>query len=386
MPLTALYQSAVKLLEPLTDEETYKIVIEEAKKLSGCTGGSLFLADSKKRLIRIYSNISAERQIAPRKNGFAYEAYRKRKIVIITPRMMKQIHPEVKKKPSTYVVMIPISFAKESMGVIILQSNKKVTLSKRRMQILQLFGSMVTLKLRNNIYLHESQAALETRDLFISMASHELKTPLTTISAYSQLIEKKLLNGAEINMKWLDVLHGATARMSRLINELLHVNQIRTGKLKYYFQSTHLLQIAHQAKMDLHSFAPEYEVKIHDHIKHKDDDVVSGDPDKLVQVGNNLLNNAAKFSPPEKPIVITIAKEKNKVTFSVTNYGPTIDAKDLPYLFNEFYKVGNHTKEGLGLGLFISKKIVEAHRGKISVSSTERDGTTFKVSIPALQK
>lgn len=384
MPLSALYQSAVKLLEPLSEEDTYRTIIEEGQKLSRCTGGSLFLADSKRKLVREYSNIPPERHVTPRKDGFAYQAFKKREIIVLTPKILKQIHPDNYKRLGQYVVMVPIAFGKVSMGVLILQSNKKVLFSKRRIQILQLFGSMATLKLRNNQYIKETQAALETRDLFISMASHELKTPLTTISAYSQLIEQKLATNGEIKMKWLDVLHSATARMSRLINELLHVNQIRTGKLKYIFQPTHISKVAQQAKTDLQSFAPEHEVVIDNQLTRKDEDVVSGDFDKLVQVGNNLLNNAVKFSPFDKPIVLRISREKNKVVFSVTNYGPLIPEKDLPYVFNEFYKVGDHTKEGLGLGLFISKKIVEAHRGKIWVTSTEKEGTTFKVSIPAL--
>lgn len=384
MPLSALYQSAVKLLEPLSEEETYKIIIEEGQKLSRCSGGSLFLADGRRKLVRQYSNLPQEKQVNPRKDGFAYQAYKKKEIIVLTPKILKEIHPEKYRKVGTYVVMVPIAFGKVSMGVLILQSNKKVIFSKRRLQILQLFGSMATLKLRNNLYIRETQAALETRDLFISMASHELKTPLTTISAYSQLIEQKLATNGEIKMKWLDVLHSATARMSRLINELLHVNQIRTGKLKYYFQPTHISKVAQQAKTDLHSFAPEFNVIVDSHLQKKDDDLVSGDFDKLVQVGNNLMNNAAKFSPIDKPIILEITREKNKVIFSVTNYGPLIPQKDLPYVFNEFYKVGDHTKEGLGLGLFISKKIVEAHRGKISVSSTAKEGTTFKVSISAI--
>lgn len=384
MPLSALYQSAVKLLEPLSEQETYKTITEEGEKLAGCNGGTLFLADARKKLVCYYSNLPVEKQITPKKNGIAYQSYIHRKVIVVTPKVIKRIHPESYQNISKYVVMIPISYGKKSMGVLILQSSRKVIFSKRRIQILQLFGSMATLKLRNNVSLRETQSALETRDLFISMASHELKTPLTTISAYSQLIEQKLATNGEVKMKWLEVLHSATARMSRLINELLHVNQIKTGKMKYIFQPTHISKVVMQAKTDLHSFAPEFKVIIDSKLSNKTSDVVSGDFDKLVQVGNNLLNNAAKFSPLDKPIVLQIHREKNKVVFSVTNYGPKIPKKDLPNLFNEFFKVGGHTKEGLGLGLYISKKIVETHRGKITVVSSSKEGTTFKVTIPAL--
>ncbi len=381
--LSTIYELAVKLLEPLSEQETYKTIVQEAIHLTGAKHGTLYLSDKKGGFNRAYTTLPPELQVEPRKKGYAYETYKTRTVRIVNFRELKRTHPEKNYPSRRYIAMIPLSYGRKSMGVLVLHTEKFKNPFPKKIRILELFGSMATLKIRNNMLFAETKTAVETRDLFISMASHELKTPLTTISAYAQLIEKKVRVDQDINPEWLVVLNKATLRMTRLINELLHVNQIKTGKLPYKFGVCNLEEVAKYAVTEFKSSYKGYSIQFINEIKDRAQTEVRGDFDKLIQVVTNLLNNAAKFSPIDKPIILKLYLKGNKVCLSVSDQGKGIAEHHLPFLFTEFYKVDHNYREGLGLGLFISKKIMEAHRGTIKVESKEGKGSTFHILIPS---
>ncbi len=384
--LTNIYQLAVKLLEPLSEQETYAVILSEAERLVGANEGTVYLVNRKKEFDRAFSTVPKELQVTPRHEGYAYETYKTRKIKIVNFRQLKKTHPERQYPHPQYIVMIPLSYNKKAIGVIVLHTEKLLVLSNKKTKILELFSSMATLKIRNNMLFSEAKTAVETRDLFISMASHELKTPLTTISAYAQLIQKRVSNKQEVKEEWLTVLSSATMRMTRLINELLHVNQIKTGKLPYSFAICNLLDVAEQAATEFKNSNKKNQLIFKKTETNPELTLVRGDFDKLFQVVTNVLNNAAKFSPAENSVLMSLSSKKSTVTLSITDQGKGISDEHLPFLFSEFYKADNNIKEGLGLGLFISKKIVEAHRGTIKVKSQVGKGSTFIVSIPLAKK
>jgi signal transduction histidine kinase len=381
--LTKIYSIALRLLDPIGDAETYATIIKETVDQTGTEYGSIFLADKKKKLERVYTTVPKNFQLEPRRNGFTYQAFRTGELIVVSAAKLRKFHPEIHSKPIKFIVIMPLFYGKKAFGVMTLQSSKPIRFSEKRQQILKLFGSLISLKIRNTSLYSELKNALEMRDLFISMASHELKTPLTTISAYSQLIQKKIQQGQRIDPQWTEVLTFATQRMTRLINELLHVNQIKTGKMPYQFSKTSLAEVINQALTDFKSAYSNHDIELHNLLE-SGQEFVNGDKSKLIQVVINILNNAAKFTLPEKRISVTLSQKNKYNLITIKDEGIGISKDDLEHLFEEFYKVDNNTKEGLGLGLFISKKILEAHRGKIKLKSELGKGTEVIISIPVL--
>lgn len=380
LALTEIYESAIKLVAPLGEEETYSTIVSEGQRLAGASYGSIFLW-MHDRLVRVYSSVPVHLQIEPRRNGFTYQAFAEKKAMVVNINRINQVHPEFNDHNTKKMIFIPLSFNGQAIGVVTLDSMQTGTFSNKRLQTLHVFGTLASLKLRNQFLLAETKSALETRDLFISMASHELKTPLTTISAYAQLINKHMLQGKEIDPKWAETLSVAALKMSRLVNELLHVNQIRTGQMVYKKEPTLVGDIVQKAVTDFASSYREHMLHVEMSLKVKQS-YIEVDGDKIGQVLINLLNNAGKFSPPDQPILLQVRIEKKQITFSVIDHGPGISQEHLQHLFEEFYKANANSKEGLGLGLFISKKILEAHRGIITVESQLGLGTTVSATVP----
>lgn len=377
--INAVYRSALKLMVSVTPEDVYPTVVQEAQKLANAVSGTIFLFQHD-RLKRVYSTVPKNDQLEPRKDGFSFRAFTTRKAFVVSIKKLKKVHAQYNPDGIKQVIFIPLSYGNNAIGVITLDSSQHTVFSAKKIQTLKLFGSLASLKIRNDSLLAELQTAVQTRDLFISMASHELKTPLTAISAYAQLINKNTLQKKAIKAEWLRALRNSSFRMTRLINELLDINQIRTGNMIYNFVSVDPLTLIELAINDFKMSYPDQEfILVNKSVKNC---LMTADKDKLIQVLINILNNAAKFTDDKLPVILAVKKKGRKIVISIVDKGEGIDQEDLKNLFQEFYKAKNNAREGLGLGLFISKKIIEAHKGKIQISSTVGKGTTVTLIFP----
>lgn len=381
--ITAVYKSTLRLMGTLSPEDTYSAIVQEAQRLADAMYGSIFLIKNDK-LIRVYSTVPPELQIVPRTEGYTYQAFKSRKAMIVPVSKMKKIHPIYGQSETKRIVFIPLCYEDFTLGVIALDSKYDKPMTAKRMQTLQLFGSLASLKLRNISLLSDLKEAVSTRDLFVSMASHELKTPLTAILAYVELVKHCVEKNTVPNPAWINSLLLSSKRMSRLINELLHINQIRSGKMNYSFKNVLVSELITMVLNDFQMSYPSQKLEVENSMANQNQHLVA-DRDKLVQVFINLLNNAAKFTNDKKIVLFQIREEKDTIVFTVTDHGKGISPADLEHLFEEFYKGSQNTKEGLGLGLFISNKIVQAHHGTISVDSTVNVGTSVTVTLPKHQ-
>lgn len=377
--VSRVYRSALKLMAPLTVEGTHAVIVQEAQKLVRAKYGSIYIFENG-QFKRIFSTSPESLQVSPRENGYAYKAFLTRKTLCIPARKLAKAHSIYKNSNVKFTIIIPLTYESSTLGVVTLEATRDLTVRPNDLRILGLFGSLASLKIRNNLLFTELKEALETRDLFISMASHELKNPLTTTSAYAQLIQAQATKGKEIKPEWLETLLSATQRMTRMINELFDINQIKSGKMAFKFQQVDVFDVLANSITDFKSSFPFHTVLVVDKRASKEKSAV--DADKLLQVFNNILNNAGKFSKPNKKITIELVSSDTTITVRITDQGPGIDAEELDRLFSEFYKGKKHSSEGLGLGLFISKRIIEAHGGQILVESEIKKGTTFTIHLP----
>ncbi|MGZ8850959.1 MAG: sensor histidine kinase, partial [Thermoanaerobaculia bacterium] len=224
------------------------------------------------------------------------------------------------------------------------------------------------------------------KDEFLSIASHELRTPVTSIKGYTQLAKTLIReNDLATSEEYLDVALDQIDRMSRLILELLDVSRIETGRLEIRREpiqwSTFVRDVVHRhhtavSDRRFHMNVPDETL------------IVSGDRDRLEQVLGNLLENAVKYSPEGSEILVTVDNEEDQVVTSVCDNGIGIPSDELTQVFERFHRgrqVSSTNYGGLGLGLYITKQIIERHGGKIWVESREGSGTMFSFSLPAVR-
>jgi signal transduction histidine kinase len=231
------------------------------------------------------------------------------------------------------------------------------------------------------------------------MASHELKTPLTSISGLAQVLlrrlRRRLEQGHPSETEWseeqrghverLELLNSQTARLGRLIDELLDVSRIESGKLDFHWASVDLAQLITEVAGRLQMTTNLHTIRV-------DLDGVAGgsvtaDRDHLEQVLDNLVTNAIKFSPEGGTIEVKLRDGSNSesVVVSVQDPGVGIPANQLEAIFGLFYQAEDPVSRrtgGMGLGLYISREIINRHGGRIWAESAPNQGSTFSISIP----
>jgi len=217
---------------------------------------------------------------------------------------------------------------------------------------------------------------------FIAMASHELKTPLTSLKAYLQLLSKRLASsGDSFIINSLAKAGQQVNKMTDLIYGFIDLSKLEPGKLQLSLQDFELNELIADCVSDINQTNPGHVIDF----KPKNKINVYADKDKIRQVAGNFLSNAIKYSNKGSRIAITIKKLKNAVKVSVTDEGIGIKPKDQEKLFQRFYRVENPRMKnisGFGIGLYLANEIIQLHKGKIGVESEEGKGSTFYFSLP----
>jgi signal transduction histidine kinase len=222
------------------------------------------------------------------------------------------------------------------------------------------------------------------KDEFLTIASHELKGPLTMIKGYSELLSKTLKeNDKEKMSQYLDKSIEGVNKLDGLVSELLDVSRIQTGKLEAHMGLLNITDLIGEIIKDYDRSIPSHKVVL---VK-SDTIYVSGDRLKLEQVIVNLIDNAVKYSPESKKVELSIERRRNFAIISVRDFGIGIKKKDQQRIFRRFYRTEKteNNVSGLGIGLYISKEISALHEGKIKVESELGKGSVFLVLLPLLR-
>ncbi|MEO8956451.1 MAG: hybrid sensor histidine kinase/response regulator [Ktedonobacteraceae bacterium] len=232
---------------------------------------------------------------------------------------------------------------------------------------------------------HELLKANAAKDEFLSIASHELKTPLASLKGITQLLHRKLERQGSAEIGNIANMERSIRRMELLVNDLLDTSVIETGMLTLRCQRYDLLTLC-QNVVDEYAAVSEQQVVFNG----SDESLpVEVDMDRLSQVITNLLSNARKYSPFGSPISVTVERVGNEGIITVQDTGVGIPAEMLPHIFERFYRVPGIQVQagssfGLGLGLYISHKIVDRHGGRIEVQSAPDHGSSFSIVLPLL--
>jgi PAS domain S-box-containing protein len=222
--------------------------------------------------------------------------------------------------------------------------------------------------------------ALKKKDEFISIASHELKTPITSLTAVMQLLERMKNNLQHTMVPGLiEKANRSAVKINALVDDLLNASQLTQGQLNLKITTFNLAGLigdcVHHIRM-----AGDYQI-----ITEGDTGIIiSADENRVEQVITNFINNAIKYAPLSKQILVRLTKSPGHVLIEVSDKGPGIPAEKVPHLFDRYYQVESKGIKytGLGLGLYISAEIVKKHGGDIGVNSRIGEGSTFWFTLP----
>lgn len=226
----------------------------------------------------------------------------------------------------------------------------------------------------------------QQKDEFLSIASHELKTPVTSIKAYGQILQKISKQKSNIDtQEILSKLDYQVNKLTELVNDLLDVTRIQAGKIQFHNEFFDFNDLVNEIVKDMQITSNRHKI-----IKRLSASrTVYGDRNHIGQVLINLLSNAIKYSPSADTIIVSSITEDSCITLSVKDYGIGIPEESQQKIFDRFYRV-NSIKEnqvtGLGLGLYISSEIIKRQNGKIWVESKKGRGSTFSFKIPIQQR
>lgn len=228
--------------------------------------------------------------------------------------------------------------------------------------------------------IHEQKIKEEKKDEFISIASHELKTPLTTAKAYLQMLELALDTTNNEAILYTKKAGQAVNRLNDLIGELLDVSKIRLGKLNYNITSFNFNDMVNRTVENIQLTSTTHKILQSGEVF----DEVMGDNDRLQQVIINLLTNAIKYSPQAESVLIHVHQKADTVHVSVHDKGIGIAPQNIHRIFDKYHRVEEHAVQfqGLGIGLFISFEIIQRHNGNLWVESEPGKGSTFYFSLP----
>lgn len=268
----------------------------------------------------------------------------------------------------TYLGMGPFATEKLSSGLIYLQFY---------------MGVISSTSLLTAVVVTERNLLEQRKDEFISLASHELKTPLTVIQGFNQLLLKELAKYKEAKIKsYILHINQQINRLTKLVNNLLDMSKIQSGKLELNKESFSLKQLLTETLSDIKSISKNHKI-ILNYISSKEN--VLADRDSIHQVLLNLINNAIKYSPAKSKIIIRVNRDAKNITVSVKDFGVGIPQIFQDKIFDRFYRIMNEDNKhisGLGLGLYLSANIIKAHNGKIWFRSKEGRGSTLYFTLP----
>ncbi|ARK23745.1 PAS domain-containing sensor histidine kinase [Sporosarcina sp. P37] len=226
----------------------------------------------------------------------------------------------------------------------------------------------------------------QVRKDFVANVSHELKTPVTSIKGFSEMLLDGAVDDPALTRDFLQIMYKESNRLQLLIEDLLRLSSLESGSFEISHESVDVVEIIKQSIKIVQTKVLEKEMNIV--LNMPKQLIIPADHDRLVQVMVNLLNNAIAYSQEKTEITVGVKAEQDQVEITVSDQGIGIMSSELPRLFERFYRIDrarSRESGGTGLGLAIVKHIVEAHHGTVSVDSEVGVGTVFRIQLPAAE-
>ena len=294
-------------------------------------------------------------------------------------------------------LVFPVIVREEVIGAMLVCQQFEISdLNEYQWDLLERLVAVIGIAIDNALLYNQVQATNQKlkvldrlKDEFVSLASHELRTPMTAIKSYLWLFleDNKQALGDKQKM-YIERAYTSTDRLITLVNDMLNVSRIESGRLIINRKPMNMVQLISEVINEITPTAKEEKKEIVFASPPNETPFVEADPDKIKQVLLNLVGNSVKFSPEGTKVEISTLQKEGMLITSIKDQGKGISKEDMPKLFKKFGIIGNttmlpHGAQSTGLGLYISKSIIELHGGTVWVDSEGVDkGATFSFSLP----
>lgn len=294
-------------------------------------------------------------------------------------------------------LLFPIIVRDEVIGTLVVCQQFEISdLDEYQWDLLERLVAVIGIAIDNALLYSEVQSTNQKlkvldrlKDEFVSLASHELRTPMTAIKSYLWLFLEDNKQVLDVKQKtYIERAYTSTDRLINLVNDMLNVSRIESGRLIINKKPMNIAELVAEVVSEIQPTASEEHKEVTYLSSSVTYPLVQADPDKIKQVLLNLVGNSLKFTPPGGKIQISLSQKDGAIITAVQDSGKGISSEDMPKLFKKFAIVGTttvltHGAQSTGLGLYISKSIVELHGGEVWVASEgEGKGATFSFSLP----
>ncbi|MCZ7361828.1 MAG: ATP-binding protein, partial [Candidatus Methanoperedens sp.] len=402
--LEALYAIESVVSRSLNLEEIFNVALSKALEVTDTVAGTLYSLVGDVLHLEAFTGFSSEfkekaliREMGEGIPGIA--AQLKKPITMdISQFSSPFLRPYVEKEGLVSFIGTPLMSKGNVVGALALGTKKKRTFTQDDLDLLFSIGNVIGIAVENARLYKESKENLQRlqkayeelqtldkmKDEFISNVSHELKTPLVSIKGYGELLyDEKLRGRLDEQKKSLEAIIRNADRLTRLIDSILFISKLQAGKIEFKFEPLDVDEIVQLCISDFKSMMDKKQI-----IFEKDIPKISrvkGDKDRFIELITNLLDNAVKFTPVGGKISIKALDDVENVHVLVADNGIGIPADIIPKLFTRFYQVDASTARkygGTGIGLYITKNIIDAFGGKIWIESEVGKGTAVHLLLP----
>lgn len=281
-------------------------------------------------------------------------------------------------------IVVALAAREQLLGTITLVSASR-SFNQNDLALAEECARRAAVAIDNARLYREAQNALQVRDQFLSIAAHELKTPLTSLRGFSQILQRRMLQEhilSERDARAVEMIDVQAQRLSKLVDTLLDVARLQLGQFTLDIKPLDLCVLVQCLIDEIKPTLDKHTIELQ---KEESPLMINGDVLRLEQVFQNLLQNAVKYSPTGGAITVRIAKQDKLASVAVADQGIGIPEAAQHNLFQRFYRASNFNPNhisGMGIGLFVVKEIVSLHNGTITVSSWEGKGSVFTVYLP----
>ena len=296
-----------------------------------------------------------------------------------------------------FVTVVPVELRDNGLGCVVLLTRYRTLFTADDSELIVSTAAQTALLAERQLMLADQrrlsdqlkvtidalQDASRAKSDFLASMSHELRTPLNAIIGFSELMrgEPAEANSLSVPAEWVEHIHSSGQHLLGLINDVLDITKVEAGRLDLHFEPVDVSQAIAESVGGLRPLAERKNIEL---VTETEREVIKVDRGRFRQVLYNLLSNAIKFTPDGGRITLTTTAEPDAVRVAVADTGVGISVDDQAHVFEEFRQVGDLSarQEGTGLGLALTRRLVEAHGGSIAVESVPGKGSTFTVTLP----
>jgi signal transduction histidine kinase len=396
--VNALLQVAVSLTGASELDEVLKLILVEAMELTNTLNASILLWDAQSEKFIQAFRLDDDGVLRPYISQARPQGGRTRKIIdekkpiaISDARQVPDFKPAFLKKGHRASLGVPLLSREEAIGVLYISSDEPRQFSQRQIVLLEGLASQAAVAVDRARQYDELKELDRKKTEFLSMVSHQLRTPLATVRA----IIENLYDGvhgplADEQQEKLKVVLRRVRKEARLIDQMLNLSRIQKGKVELALDRSSLKKMIHNVVTDAFEDHPDWrKINLSKELPADDSLEIEMDVEKIEQVLDNLINNAFKFTPHGGTVTITASRMGDQVEVRVIDTGIGIPPEEFEKIFDWFYQVDSSTTrefDGTGIGLYIARQFMKAHKGHISVvESRINQGSTFSFILPITQ-